>query len=230
MAAVTHLIGTPSTAQASAYATGAFTPTAGSLLFGFVWSSGTVATGTMTGSANGITFTKIISAIGNTSANTLYFFIANQLTPGSPVSMTVTFDCTGDAATGAVVFVGEVSGMTKVNSAAVLQSAKVDNAAASVPAPTFAATTQGTNPVLAAIGIVQTTTETPPTGFTEGNFQTYSTPTIGSQYVYDDTGFTGTVVTWGSTTTNHASLAIELDASVNGAPALPIIVQPPRRP
>ena len=153
MAAVTNgPTATASTSNTTSYASNSFTPNAGDLLVAFVIASGTVATGTMTASANGITFTKVGSAVKNTSADTLYCFVANQLVPASPASMTVTFDCTGDAATGAIVSVALVSGMYLAGTAAVRQSAKVDNVAGgTAPSTVFSQSALTGNPTLQGV-------------------------------------------------------------------------------
>lgn len=79
MAAVTHAIATASTSNASSYASGSFTPAANDLLVAFVAASSTVATGTMTSSVGGQTFTKVTSFLLGASAWTLYAFICDQL-------------------------------------------------------------------------------------------------------------------------------------------------------
>ena len=153
MAAVTHRENKNDTANVATYVTDAFTPAAGELLIGFFDVTTSVAVGTCTASANGITFTKVLSSVRGTSAHTQYCFVANQLVPGSPASMTVTMDVTGDNGTGCVGLVGGVSGMTLTGLAAIKQSTKIDNGAAGAPAVfTFGASCLTGNPTLTMIG------------------------------------------------------------------------------
>jgi hypothetical protein len=153
MATVTNAIagGTASTANAATYASAAFTPAQGDLLVVFVQAGDTTTVAaTCTASANGITFTRVTDeAVKRSSADRQYAFIADQLVGASPVSMTVTFACTGDNATGAIISVARVAGMSKTGATALRQSAKHDNAAAgTAPAPVFAAACLTGNPRL----------------------------------------------------------------------------------
>lgn len=211
MAAVTHAAASASTSNASSYTSALFTPQANDLLVVFVVASGTVATGSMTDS-QGLGFTKITSALKNSSVDTVYCFVANALAANS--SMSVTFDCTGDAATGAIIFVARISGMSNTGSSAVRQTANRQNGAAnSTPFPVFAAPALNDNPTLGVVGNSSNPAGmTPPTDWTEQNDTGYSTPTTGGEYVSRDSGFTGTTITWGSVSaTNHGAITIEID-------------------
>jgi len=215
-AATTHAVATASTSNATSYASGAFTPAANDLLIAFVVASGTVATGTMTSSVGGQTFTKITSFAYSASANTVYAFVSDQLV--SATSQTVTFDCTGDNATGAVIFVARISGMSRTGLSAIKQSAgQANQSASTTPAPAFGASALTGNPTLGVIGNATSPAGmTPPTGWTENasGDTGYSTPTTGGEYVYRDSGFTGTTITWGGTSASvFASLIVELDTS-----------------
>lgn len=204
---------TPSTSNTTSYASASFTPAAGDLLVVYVTASGTVAAGTMTDS-QGLGFTKITSVLKNASADTVYMFVANNL--AAATAMTVTFDCTGDAATGAIIQVARVSGMTKTGASAVRQTQTTANgAAAGTPAATFASAALTGNPTLGVVGNSSSpATLTPPTGWTEREDQGYSTPTTGAEYATRDSGFTGTTITWASTSATAFGVIIaELDAS-----------------
>lgn len=219
MAAVANRLagGTANTANATSYVSGSFTPVAGELLVVFVHASGSVdASPTLIVSANGITFAQHATvAIKRTSLDTTWAFVANQLVPGSPAAMTVTFTCTSDAATGAIIAVAGVSGMSQVGLAAVRQAAKVDNVAGgAAPSTTFASACQTGNPILFGQHTSVTTGITPPTGMTSQVSTSYTTPTDGGGYCSRDGGFTGTTITLGSTTNGLCSaLSLELDAS-----------------
>lgn len=214
-ATVTHRMATASSSNTTSYASGAFTPATGELLVAFVVASGTVATGTMTDSQS-LGFTKITSALKASSADTIYAFVSNNQATAS--SMTVTFDCTGDAATGAIIFVASVSGILKVGTSAVLQSAIQENqAAAGTPAPAFSNPTRTGNPTLGCIGNASNPAGiTPPTNWTEdaAGDTGYNTPPTGGEYAFRNSGFNGTTITWGGTSASaFGAIILEIDAS-----------------
>jgi hypothetical protein len=222
MGTATNLItgGDPDTTNGTSYVSPSHTPPANQTLVYMVQASGTTATApTLTASANSLTFTLVEQATKNTSADRQYLFVANQATPGSPVAMTVTFDCSADAATGAIIS-GVGYDITKVGTAAIRQSAKVDNVAGgTAPATTFAAAALTTNPTIFAFHVGVTTGSTPPTNWTEQVDANYSTPAQGGGYATRDSGFTGTTVTLGSSTNGACSaVAVELDASSGTTP------------
>ena len=227
MATVTNLFaGDTDTLNVTSYVGPSFTPTAGDLLVIFAGASGTVAASpTMTASANGLTFTLLGSATKNTSADTLYAYVANQLVPASPSAMTVTFDCTGDAATGCIISGAGVTGISKISSAAVLQYAEVNNVlGGTAPSTVFTNNCDTNSPTLQAVLTGVGTGSTPPTNWTEQVDVTYATPTTGGGYSSRDSGFASTTITLGSTTNGACcAIALELDAS-----ALPLLVMGPR--
>lgn len=214
MATVTHRDTRAVTANASTYTSNNFTPAANDLLVSFVIASGTVAAGTMTDSQS-LGFTKIDSALFGGSADTVYLFVANALAAAS--SMFVTFDVTGDSATGSIIFVASVSDMTKLGALAVRQSAKEENAAGTDRTVDFASACLTENPTLVALANgVNPAGVTPPTGWTELADTGYATPATGGEYASRDTGFTGTTVTWGSDLgASNGKLAVEFDASAD---------------
>lgn len=231
MAAVTHRIATASSSNASSYASGAFTPAVGDLLVGMVVASGTTAnTPTLTANSGAITFKMVAAAPLAASVDRAYLFVADQLVP-SAVSMTATFTCTQDAATGAVVFVASVSGMARTGLAAIRQLELAMNVAAGTPALSFPASCLTGNPTIGLIGNATNPAGlTAPTGWTENaaGDTGYTIPTTGAEYVYRDSGFTGTTVTWGSASASaYAGIIVELDTSaVPATPAWSIIGTP----
>lgn len=211
------------TTQATTYTTGAFTPSASELLVVYVQlSNNTTQPTSVTGSANSITFTYTgRSQLMGGGADAGWLYIANQLTPASPVSMTVTANVATNG--GGIVFVAGVTGMTAVGTAAIRQTAGQSNVAASgTPTATFGAACLTTNPVLAFFGTEATsgtTNITQPTGWTEGGDVGYITPINGGEYAWINSGFTNTVVTWGSTSSIYMTMAMELDATPAASPA-----------
>jgi hypothetical protein len=215
MATITHRVTTPSTSNASSYASGSFTPAVGDLIIVAVVASATVAASSVTSSA-GYTFTKITSAVKAASADTLYLFVSNQLVT-SAVAQTVTYDCTGDAATGAIVSVVTAASMTRVGAAAVLKSGKQDNgAAAATPTVSLGSAALTGN---ALVGFVANGASpaamTQPSTWTELTDATgYASPTTGIEVVSINSGFTGSTVTWGGTSgTAFGAIVVELDTT-----------------
>lgn len=208
----THLVATGSTTDTTSYVSDSFTPTAGSVVAGFVLATASVAAApTLTASANGLTFTLIASALKNTSADRLYFFIANQATPSSPSAMTLTF-ATSDSATACVIGVGEAIGLAAAGSSAVVQSATAtDVASGSAAETTFGQACVTSNIKLFGMASTVGTARTAPTGMTKVGETLISTPTGGMFYAYRNSGFTGTVLTSGSSTNGSCcAVAVEL--------------------
>ncbi len=194
----TFAISTTSTSNASSYATGSFSPASGDLLVVTVVATGTVAAGTVTDSTSEETFSKVTSTLKNSGADTIYLFVGNAKT-SSTTSRTITFDCTGDAATGAVVTVTRVANMNSVGVGAVAQFAVETNQAAGTPAPVFGTSVNTNDAVIGVVGnATNPATLTAPAGFTEDSDNGYATPTTGQESVHINGGFTGTTVTWGS--------------------------------
>lgn len=221
MATCTALVSTASTSNATSYASGSFTPALSDLLVVIVATSGSVeptAAGTVTDDRSG-TYTRINFSLRSGGASSNYIFIRNQLVQ-SAVAHVVTFTCTGDAATGCVILVYGVSSMTRVGSSAARQSAIQSNqAAGGTPAPAFSVAALTGNPCIGMVGsAANPTAVTPPTSWTEPAtplFDTgYATPAAGAEACHINSGFTGTTVTWGSTSSGaFGSVIVELDTS-----------------
>jgi hypothetical protein len=221
---------TVDSSNVSSYASNAFTPAQGDLLVAFVNASDTVAAGAMTGSANVTAFTRVGSAVRGTGAHTLYCFVGNTLVPASPSSMTVTFTCTGDAATGASIAVARVAGVTRAGLAAIRQFAKQDNVASGVaPAPAFANNALADNVTLAAYaGPVTAPFYTATVNWTEQVDVSYATPTSALAYQSRNSGFTGTTITAGTSTMGACcGLSVEIEGYASALN--PLVAQAPQR-
>lgn len=220
MAAVTNAFAVVGdTTDGTSYVSPSFTPAAGDLLYAYVAASATAdADSTLTASANGITFTLVERAVKNSSLDQLYLYIADQLVPGSPSAMTVTWDCTGDAATSAIIQVGRVSGMSKTGLTAIRQVAEQNNATAgTTPAPVFGGVCLTGNVVIGGLNKSTTTGNTPPAGFTEHFDGGVASPTTGAEFISRDSGFTSATVTYGGTVgTQYGVIVAELDTSASG--------------
>lgn len=233
MAAVTDALTTAiaSTTNAATYLSGSFTPTTGNLLVAFAGATGsTGANATMTDSL-GIGWTLIASCVKATSADTLYVFVSNRFATGS--AMTVTFHTSGGGtASGCIIFVAQVTSMTRAAKDASRQTAVQSNqAAAGTPGPAFGVSALTGNPTLGCIfNATNPATMTTPTNWTERQDVGYATPTTGGEYVTRDSGFTGTTVTWGSTSGSaFCSLIIELDTSERPPDPLPFCIFPDQK-
>jgi hypothetical protein len=210
----TPRVGTASTTDGTSYASGNFTPAVNDLLVVFVVASDSVqATAALSNSA-GLNFTQFKRATFNTSADSIYGFVSDGLVT-SATSQTVTFT-TSDPATGTVIFVSSVAGMSRTGLSAILQSAQQDNGAASgTPAPAFSLPVFAGNPALGVIGNRSNPANmAPPTGWTEAADAGYATPTTGGEYVFRNSGLTGKTITWGGISdTAFGAMIVELDAS-----------------
>lgn len=230
MAACSLGVATGSTTDGTSYAAGAFTPALNDLLVGCVVATGTVAAGSMTSTGNTAAWTKITSATRSTGADTLYLFVQTALCTAT--STTVTFDCTGDAATGAIIHVVRVSGMTLTGASAVKQSAVLsnqNNAAVStvIASPTFAASCLTGNPTIEFAGTSEGGMN-PATSWTELADTTYATPTTEMETHSRDSGFTGTNIGWNDTLSSpFGVIAAELDTSAGAAAGAPAPVHIP---
>lgn len=206
-----HLVATGSTTDGTSFVSDSFTPTANSVVCGFVFVTASVAVSpTLTASANGLTFALIASAVKNTSADKLYFFVADQVTPSSPSAMTLTF-ATSDSATACVINVGEAAGLAAAGASAVVQSATVSDVASGDAASTvFGQACVTSNIKLFGMASTVGTARTQPTGMTKVGETFTSTPTGGMFYAYRNSGFTGTTLTSASST-NGACCAVAVE-------------------
>lgn len=213
MATITGRSSSASTTNTTSYASTAFTPAVGDLLVFMLVASGTASAGSITSSA-GYTFTKVQEATLSTT-NKLYVFVANSLVTAA-VSQTLTFTCTDDAATGCFRVVASISGMSRAGASAVRQSAaRNSGTSGTTPAVALGAAALTGNPLIALLSNLSSPANiVHPSGWSEQNDSGYSTPTTGFQYANINSGFTGSTVTWGSTSgTNYCALAVEFDTS-----------------
>lgn len=216
MAACTWRVTTADTG-ATPNASGAFTPAQDDLLVVIVQAAASVsgAAEVPTASANGITFVKALQMTYASGANSLDIYIAEQLVPASPVSMTVSW-APADAATGTVIDVVSVSGMSRTGTSAIRQTGSGFGGATTTPSVGFGAACLTGNPVILAVanGTNPVGTSTPTNWISINSTVAYSTPTTGYQGCRRDSGFTGSSVSWNSTSASiWGAVGIELDAS-----------------
>jgi len=212
VAAVVLGVATASTTNNANYTTGSFTPAADDLLVSFVVVTGNTNTGSLSDSLSG-TWEHVGSYAKAASADRLHAFV--RVTPATASAMTATWTRSG-ATSGGIVTVLRVSGMSRYGLDAVRQFQGQSNQSAATPAPAFDVAALTGNPCL---GFVANATNpagmTEPGSWTERSDTGYNTPTTGSEVASRDSGFTGTTVTWGSSSASaFGSMIIELDASV----------------
>lgn len=212
-----------STNNATSYVVPTFVPVAGELMIVTVQATDTVANNAaVTVSANGLTFTRAPVAVRkNGSVDTQWFFVANQLVPASPVTMTLTASMTADAGTGAVISAMGVAGMTRVGLSAIRQIAIDENEAGGVaPVTTFTVRPLTTSTIVHAMHHTTASgSKTPPTGFTKIVDLSYSTPVGAGLVSYIPSGFTSFGITAGNTGNGPCSaLSVELDTTAPDTP------------
>jgi hypothetical protein len=202
----------------------AITPAVGDLFIAFcVASVNTQTAPTMTDNNSG-TYSLITTAQKATSADTMSVFVRNQFLANT-TSTTLTC-ATGSNTAGEIVVVA-VTGMSQTGSNAIRQSNRQENqASGGTPAPAFSSAALTDNMTLGAIfNATNPATMTTPTNWTERQDVGQATPTTGLEVVTRDSGFTGTTVTWGSTSGSaFSSIIVELDASVD--PSASVNVSP----
>lgn len=225
MAAVTHGVTLASTSNVATYTTASFTPVNNDLLVLFAVVTATAAAGSVSDSLGGA-WTQVTTAVKATSGDKLWCWIRNALSTGA--ALTVTMDVTGDNGTGAVLFVARVSGMTRTgsNGAAKQSAVQSNQASGGTPAPAFPANALTGNPTLGFVAnATNPATLTPPTNWTEQADVGYGTPTTGAEYVSRDSGFTGTTITWGSTSGSaFGDISVELDTSAPAVTAKVLVI------
>jgi hypothetical protein len=129
-------------------------------------------------------------------------------------STTVTAN-TGSNTSGSVVVVA-LAGSPNAGAAAVRQSATQSDQAAGTPAPAFSSAALTGNLTLGAVGNgTNPATMTTPSGWTERQDVGQASDAHGLEVVSRDSGFTGTTVTWGSSSASRfASGILELESAL----------------
>jgi hypothetical protein len=193
--------------------TAAITTAVGDLLICFVAYSGVTTLTSVTDNAgDGGTWTQVQTALFGSSANIGAVYVRSKLM-ASAVSVTVTVNASTNTA-GEIVLVA-YSGMRYTGSAAVRSKGSQANQASGTPAPALNQAALTANPVLTFYAAVGTVGLTAPTSWTSRQSAGQTTPSTWAQVCTRDSGFTGTTVTWGSSSSvAFASIAIELDSSV----------------
>jgi len=218
---VTLAISTGSASNLTSYPSGAFTPAVGDVLVVFT-SAPAEATqaATMTGTGDGLTFTKVQHALRTASADISHMFISNQFVSAA-ASQTVTVDYGADAATGCNITVLRVAGTLAPGTACIRQSAKQDNgAAAGTASVTLGSTPLTVNTLLGHLGNgANPAAVTQPATWTESSDSGSATPASGNECCHVITGYTTNPTVWGSTSaTAFGAIVAEIDGVANLQP------------
>jgi hypothetical protein len=214
MATVSLLINYSSNTDAASYSTTSFVAGAGELLVVSVAATDTDAIGELVSTA--IDFTLVKIARRSSNQHKQWVFVANQR---SSASQTITFNCADDPATGCIIQVFRVGGLPAANvgSAAVQQSAKVENRTTGTPSISFSAVPLSTNPRLFVVADgVYPANITKPTGWTSIAGVGTTAPAASASPAYVNSGSVSSSVTWGSSTSQFCAIAVEFN---NTAPA-----------
>jgi predicted small secreted protein len=226
MATVTHEITTASTTNATTYTSASFTPAVNDLLVAMVAATDTVATGSMTGSAGpSWTLYRSDAFTQGTITTTIYIFVTTSLVT-SATAQTVTFDCTGDAATGSIIHVAAINGITRTGTSAFKQAASSTFTSTPPPSVTLPSASISGNPLIGIYCAVDTAGTVPTSAGTGINYTaggggttSYTNPATRSNYQYwANPTSSQTAVAWssgvgGSGTTSGRATAFEIDTS-----------------
>jgi hypothetical protein len=206
------------TTGSTSYDSSNFVPVAGDFITVTVFAAGTTATGSVTYTAGGFSFTKINSTTlsVNGTTGTLYLFAADALTTGSEGNNPVTFDCTGNSATGAIIIVQLTSGMVRTGSSAIRQSAVVTQQAAGIISVNFASATLTTSLIAGAVvnGVNPANITSPFSPLMAERADVgFDSPTVGMEYAVTTTPPASyTTITWTSeSSTVFSAMIFEID-------------------
>jgi len=202
-----------SSSNTTSYAGPVGTPAVGDLLLCVVAATGTTAAGTMSGGS--LTWTQLTRFSYNSGADTMYVFWAVAT---AAVSITPTFDCTGDAATGAIIACARFTGLEGQNQLYVRQTATATGSTAN-PSIAFPVACNTNNAVIliGANGTNSATQWSPGTSYTEMDEATYTTPAASLAWHDRMSGETGNgKLMTNANTTPWGMIGIELYAAGQG--------------
>lgn len=192
------------------------TPAVGSLIAIVTMSSGNTSTTTPTDSNSSGTYTSIVTALKNTSADIM---TANVRTATIASAVSTTFTHAPGTSTGGGLIVYQITGASGTGATAVKQFAsQANHASGSAPAPVFSSAVTTTNPVIAAVFNATNPSNIAPrsTPFynSDMRFVGWATPTSGVAAMHIVNGETGTTITWGSSSASaFSSVALEFATS-----------------
>lgn len=201
------------TSNVESYSFAAFTPSANSLLVVFVNAIATVAEADVSGGS--LTWFPLMSVIGGSTRRDTCFFAE---VGASPASTTITWTCTGDAATGVVGIVYQITGY---NTGKIFGSYN------------FKGNTTGANPFIsldrnmntnnAYMAMYSSTTNNPPTStqpasWTEDADTGFGSPTTGISAAHRIGGESSNTVTFTAASQTYDILFVEVNEASEGQP------------
>ncbi len=191
-------------------------PAVGDLFFVFCAARGNTNATPTCADNNGGSYTRLTNAVYNTSADSFFVFVRTQkLINVNSTIVTVTIG----AHTDTEVCVVAVAGSSRAGSNAVLQSANTSNGTGASPSVvTLGGSALTANLTIAAIGFNKTNASAAvtPTSWTERQQAGQGTGAF-CEVNTRDSGFTGTVVTWGAGSTANevnAAYVLEVDGTL----------------
>lgn len=215
MASFNHATAMADSTNGTSFTTASFIPVADELIVAFVAKTASIVPGTLTDSEGG-TYAQVHIVNKDSGNDEAQAFVRTSLLP-SAAAMTLTYDCTGDTATGCLIFVARLNSMARAGASSVRQYAgQSSQGGGTTPAPDFSMSCLTGNPT---IGFVFNQTNpagmTSPTDWSELTADIgISLPTAGAEYVIRNSGFTGTTITWGSTSaSNYCDIILEFDTT-----------------
>lgn len=205
-----------SNANASTYAWGAFTPANDAILIAFVFATGTTtAVPTITGGQQWV----FVGRQAYNSVDSAYMLWTRTPSTGNG-STTFTFDCTGDAATGAIMFMYSVTGCDNTAISPIRQALSAAATATTNPTVSGLTAIVTTNAAISACAIDrQVIAATAPSGWTADNESTgMTTPVNGASASYRLSGETGTSIAWTAASGDWACWVAEIFDAGAGQP------------
>jgi len=205
---------TTSNSAASSYESNSFTPSANEALCVVVAARDCVlASPTLVSTGGGVTFTLIESAYFAFGSNTHTIYVFASSGQAAASAQTVTFDCTGDAASGCIIHVHAVLNGRQYGSSMFRQKVKVSAQAPSTPTATFGSSCLTENTTLCIVGTYSTAV-TPPTNWTEQRDTNLAAPSMTEETATRNSGFTGTQINYGySDSYQHCVILLEVDST-----------------
>lgn len=208
---------TANSPASGAYTTGSFTAAVGDRLVVMCSATGAGATPTysISDSLGGQTYTEVKVLSLGTPAAEIHVYVSDGMASGSARTITCAVNAASPSSTGANVVVWMVTGVTRNGAALVRGDGSHNLVGGNTPAPALPAAALTGNPTIGfVLNSSNPATLTEPTGWTELNDSAYTTPTYGVEAISRDSGFTGTTVTWGSTSaTQFMAYIMEIDTS-----------------
>jgi hypothetical protein len=202
-----------STTNSAKYATAAFTPSTGELLVVAIGVAGRTDASADLKDSNGDTYT-LVGTYQKDSTSQAYLYVGNFAEAGVAKTLSASF---GATATGLLLHIWRVEGMSQFGAAAVLQS-KFTNSGTSgtTPRATLGAACTTTNIIIGGVH-QNSTTVADPAGWTAGASTSHNTPATRYQSSYRTSGETNSLIAWSGTAASvWSAFVVELDTSAGG--------------